>query len=400
MKILYIHQYFKTPNEPGGTRSYWISRELVKKGHEVYMVTSCNNSKSKIKHKVIDGINVIFIRNSYDMSFTFFQRLKSFVRFMYLSYKEASKIKNVDCVFATSTPLTVGITALMLKYIRKFPFIFEVRDLWPEVPIQMGAIRNPLLKWICNTLEKIIYKQSEHIVALAPGMYEGVLSKGILEEKVSMIPNMAKIDEFFLRDIKDETYKKYNLKKSSFKVIHFGAIGLANGVEYIIEAAKILDSHNENSIDFIFAGGGSQENKMVDLVNKYKLTNVYFLGKLKMIDISELVNACDCSIVSFANIPILKTNSPNKLFDSLSAQKPVVVNSAGWTKMMVEENKCGAYVDPTAPSELADLLINWQSNEELIYKMGRNARYLAENKYDKSILAKEVVSVIENKIKE
>lgn len=398
MKIVYIHQYFRTPEEPGGTRSYWISKELIRRGHEVFMVTSCNKSNFKIKNKNIDGIHVIYIKNDYDMNFSLFKRLKSFIRFMCLSYKESAKIKGVDLVFATSTPLTVGITALMLKYIKKIPYVFEVRDLWPEVPIQMGAVRNPIIKFISNLVEKIIYKKSEHVIALSPGMYNGVRSKGINKKKISMIPNMAKIDKFYSRPIDKTLYSKYKLKESTFKVIHFGAIGLANGVEYIIEAANILKQQNQNQIDFIFAGGGSQENKMKDLSNKYKLSNVYFLGKLKMKDISELVNLCDCSLVSFANIPILRTNSPNKLFDSLSAQKPIIVNSNGWTRTMVEENKCGVYVDPMYPTELVDILIQWEKNPDIIKKMGMNSRLLAEKEYDKSILTKKVVSVIEKSI--
>lgn len=396
MKIIYIHQYFHTPKEPGGTRSYWISRALINKGHEVYMITSCNDGEQHVTHKMIDGIHVIYIKNEYKMNFSFFKRLCSFTRFMYLSYREAKKIKEADGVFATSTPLTVGITALALKYFRRLSYVFEVRDLWPEVPIQMGALRNPLLKWVSRKLEKIIYKKANHIIALAPGMLNGVVERGIAEDKVSMIPNMAKIDQFYGRETTNDLYTKYGIDQNKFNVIYFGAMGLSNGLEYIIESAKILEDQGLDTINFTFAGYGSQEEKMKELTQKYGLCNVSFLGNMKMKEISDVVNLCDCSLVTFADLPILRTNSPNKLFDSLSAQKPIIVNSAGWTKDMVEKQKCGAYVDPKNPDELSNLLINWSKDRKLVETMGRNARNLAKNKYDKSILTKNIVSILEN----
>jgi len=396
MKIIYIHQYFHTPNEPGGTRSYWISRELIKSGHDVYMITSCNSGEENVTHKIIDGIHVIYIKNEYDMNFSFLQRLRSFVRFMYRSYKEAKKIKNADGVFATSTPLTVGITALALKYFKGLSYVFEVRDLWPEVPIQMGAIKNPLVKWIANMMEKVIYKKANHIIALAPGMYDGVVARGIDKDKVSMVPNMAKIDQFYSREKSESSYQKYDIDKRKFNVLYFGAMGLSNGIEYIIESAKILK--NCETIQFIFAGHGNQEAKMKVLVQDYGLKNVRFLGNMNMKDISEIVNLCDCSLVTFDNLPILRTNSPNKLFDSLSAQKPIIVNSAGWTKDMVEKYKCGTYVDPTKPQELSNLLKKWENERELLGIMGMNARNLAENKYDKSLLTPRVVSILESNL--
>ena len=141
MKIVYIHQYFCTPEEPGGTRSYWFARELVKRGHEVVMVTSTNVAHPEAGRVVIDGIEVEYVKNEYSNYFSPWKKVWSFVKFMRSSIKQASKEKNVDVVYATSTPLTVGIVALWLKWRKKWKYIFEVRDLWPEFPIQVGAIK-------------------------------------------------------------------------------------------------------------------------------------------------------------------------------------------------------------------------------------------------------------------
>lgn len=392
MNILYIHQYFKTPKEPGGTRSYWLAKELVNQGHTVTMLTSRTKNGKIPKEKVdIDGIEVIYLNVPYDQNMNILQRIKSFTRFMLRATRLGLKEKNLDLVIATSTPLTVGVPALIIKLIKKVPYIFEVRDLWPEVPIQMGGLNNPILKYLARGFEKMIYRKASHVVALSPGMQEGV-TKYIDRERTTMIPNMAKMDEFWPRDKDLELMCSLELKEDSFKIVHFGSLGLANGAEYIINAAKILK--NAEDIEFIFAGGGKIETKLRRECKNYGIKNVHFFGKFPMKEISEIVNFCDVSVVSFMNVPILNTNSPNKLFDSLSAGKPIIVNSCGWTKDLVEKNKCGYFVDPNKPNELAKKILYLKDHPEERIEMGLNARMLAKTKYDKSILCAEFAKVV------
>ena len=392
MKILYIHQYFKTPSEPGGTRSYWIAQALLKRGHEVVMISSSNKFKDNKVSKKIDGIEVIYIKEEYNQNMSILRRLKSFVSFMLKSSSTALKQKDVDLVFATSTPLTVGFPALIMKWFKKIPYIFEVRDLWPEVPIQMGAMKNKFLRALAVKFEKTIYRNAQHVIALSPGMRDGVV-KFIDKDKTSMIPNMSKVDQFYPRAKNEEFAEKIGLRNDTFKVVHFGALGLANGADTIIESAKLLKC--DKTIEFVFIGGGSTEAQLKEQCKEYGLNNVLFLGKFSMKETSEIVNICDVSMVSFKDIPILYTNSPNKLFDSLSAAKPIIVNSAGWTKDLVEKENCGFYVDPNKPVELVDKIKLLQQSPDLVAKMGVNSRILAEKVYDKEILCNKVVSVIE-----
>ncbi|MDQ0595107.1 glycosyltransferase involved in cell wall biosynthesis [Chryseobacterium ginsenosidimutans] len=395
MNILYLHQYFLTPQEPGGTRSYWLAQELIKNGHKVTMITSSSKFSENIKNVNIDGIEVIYIKEDYDQNMSVTRRLKAFLRFMYKSSVVGFKQKDIDLVIATSTPLTIGIPALLLKWFKGKPFIFEVRDLWPEVPIQMGAITNRWVIKIARWLEKTIYKNSSHVVALSHGMQEGV-TKYIKKEKTSMIPNMAKMDEFWPREKNDDLINKLGLKKESFKVVHFGSLGLANGAQTIVESTKLLNHRDD--VEFLFVGGGSTEKDLQEEVKKNNLKNVKFLGKFPMKDVSEIVNFSDVSIISFLDLPILYTNSPNKLFDSLSAGKPIIVNSAGWTKDIAEQYNCGFYVNPNQPQELVEKVLHLKSNPRLVEEMGNNSRKLAETVYDKSILCKKFVEVVEQNV--
>lgn len=393
MKILYLHQYFKTPAEPGGTRSYWMAKELIKNGHEVIIITSKDLNGEKKEMVTIDGIQVIYLNEAYDQNMSVFRRLKAFLNFVWKSTLVANKQKHIDFVIATSTPLTIGIPALFLKWSKNTPYVFEVRDLWPEVPIQMGAIKNPFLKWLTRKFEKTIYENAEHVIALSPGMREGVM-KYVPKEKTSMVPNMAKKDEFWPREKNVDLEKRLGLNPKSFKVIHFGALGLANGADAIVESAKRLK--DDDSIEFLFVGGGATEEQLKEECLINDLENVKFLGRFNMEDTSEIVNLSDVSMVSFKDLPILYTNSPNKFFDSLSAGKPIIVNSAGWTKNIVEEYNCGYYVNPNHPQELVDKIIYLRENPDKLKSLGKNARKLAELKFDKSILTRKFIEVIEN----
>ena len=395
MNILYIHQYFKTPAEPGGTRSYWISQELLKRGHSVTVICSTNKFHPEPCEIVADNINVIYVKNEYDSKFTPYQKVKSFIHFMKVAIEAGKRLDNIDLVYATSTPLTIGYIAMRLKSAKGWPYVFEVRDLWPEFPIQIGAIKNPIAIKFLRWIERKIYEKSEHVVALSPGMQEGVIAAGTPKEKTSMIPNMSKPDKFYPHEPDAEIVKQFDIVLTKFNLIHFGSMNPANGLEYIIEAAKVLQDRGEDDICIMFMGQGATEEPMKRLAEKYGLKNVKFYGYYNMSIVTEVVNCASASITTFRNLPILKTNSPNKLFDSLSAGKPIIVNSAGWTKDMVEQDNCGFFVDPENPADLADKLMKYKDDKEQLEVWGNNARRLSIEKYDKSILSSQVADVLE-----
>lgn len=399
MNILYIHQYFVTPQEPGATRSYWISKELVSRGHHVTVITGNSESKHLPGRFNRDGIDVIYVNNLYNNSQTKLQKVWSFVKFIFQSISVAKKEKNVDLVYATSTPLTIGAVALALRSLKGWRYVFEVRDLWPEFPIQVGAVKNPFLIWILRKFEKRIYKRSEHVVALSPGMQEGVIKAGTPKEKTSMIPNMSKPDIFRPHEINMDIVEKFGIDLSKFNVIHFGMLAVANGLEYIVSAALELKNRGDNSINFIFMGEGAMEPKLKKFCKDNELHNVQFLGNHPVGVVAEVTNCCGASITSFKNLPILATNSPNKLFDSLSAGKPIIVNSAGWTKDLVEQENCGFYVNVEKPEELADKLLQYKDNKTKLEEWGKNARRLSVDVYDKAKLSAQVADVLERTYK-
>lgn len=402
MNILYIHQYFLTPQEPGGTRSYWISQELIKRGHNVTMITGTNNAQHKEpKEEMVDGIRVIYLPNQYSNYMGAGKRILSFVKFMFRAIVAGWKQKDVDLVFATSTPLTVGAVAIALKWTKGWKYVFEVRDLWPEGLIQEG-ITNPVVVWALRLLEKMSYHKAEHVIALSPGMRDGVMKVGTKDGVCTMVPNMSKPDKFFPREPNIEIVEKFGINLDKFNLIHFGAMGFDNYNEYIVEAAKLAQEQGKDRLNFILLGDGSTVPTIKKMINDYGLKNIQYLGNHKMNVVSDIVNCCSACIVSFRNIPILATNSPNKMFDSLSAGKPIIVNSAGWTKDLVEEENCGCFVDPEKPQDLVDALEDIANSPEKCKIWGENSRRLSVEKFDKSILSAKVADVLDmvyNRIK-
>ena len=402
MNILYIHQYFLTPQEPGGTRSYWISQELIKRGHNVTMITGTNNAQHKEpKEEMVDGIRVIYLPNQYSNYMGAGKRILSFVKFMFRAIVAGWKQKDVDLVFATSTPLTVGAVAIALKWTKGWKYVFEVRDLWPEGLIQEG-ITNPVIVWALRLLEKMSYHKAEHVIALSPGMRDGVMKVGTKDGECTMVPNMSKPDKFFPREPNIEIVENFGINLDKFNLVHFGAMGFDNYNEYIVEAAKLAQEQGKDRLNFILLGDGSTVPTIKKMISDYGLKNIQYLGNHKMNVVSDIVNCCSACIVSFRNIPILATNSPNKMFDSLSAGKPIIVNSAGWTKDLVEEENCGCFVDPEKPQDLVDALEDIANSPEKCKIWGENSRRLSVEKFDKSILSAKVADVLDmvyNRIK-
>jgi glycosyltransferase involved in cell wall biosynthesis len=383
MKILYLHQYFMKPEQGGAIRSFNLAKALATAGHEVILITSHN--EKEYKEEKLEGFTVHYLPVYYENSLGFFSRILSFIRFSYKAFRLASCISGIDLCYAASTPLTIGIPALLLKRKYKIPYYFEVGDLWPEAPIQMGVIRNPILKKILYWFEWKVYKEADKIIPVSPGMQEGV-EKVIKGKSIELIPNMADC-HFFIPEIGDEILlKKYNLE-GKFVITYFGAIGKSNRLEYFVEIAKLCKDKGLNKIKFLLAGKGSELSKIEEMVAKYNLDNLLFLGFQNKMGIRKILSVTDATYTSFAKIPILQTNSPNKFFDSLAAGKLSIVNTSTWLKELVEKNDCGFYADPEKPEDFVSKVTPFLSDSERLKQYKANARLLAKKEFSVEVLS-------------
>lgn len=358
------------------------------------MVTSYNGKHYFVEE--IDGITVHWVPNYYSNTLGIASRVFSFFTFSIKSYLVARRVTDADVCFATSTPLTIGLPALMLKWFRKLPYVFEVRDLWPEFPIQMGALQSKPLQFLARAFEKMIYDNACSVVALSPGMRDGVL-RCCPGKEVVTVPNCADLDIFRPHPADNTVCERYGLG-GTFNVVHFGAMGLANGLDYIMETARVCRDSGHDDMRFVFAGTGRVEPDLKAAARKHGLTNVVFLGFLPKHEVARIVNVCDVSITSFLDLPVLHMNSPNKLFDSLAAGKVCFVNSSGWTRDLVEKNECGFYVSPHDPADFLEKLLRIRNEPELKARMEKNARALAEREFDRKKLAVVLLQFIKDSV--
>ena len=348
---------------------------------------------SIIRRLNVDGIEVIAFNISYHQTMGYAKRIWSFVRFLFFASLITVRLKDIDVVYATSTPLTIGIPALFLKWFRGIPFAFEVRDQWPQIPIEMGLIKSKLLIKLLLRLEKTIYKNAAAIVALSPGMAEGiqrVLDKSC-KKIITVIPNSCDVD-VFSPNIDGSLVRKERGWGNKFVLLHTGAMGKANGLSFIIEVAQKLQDRPD--ILFVLIGEGGEKPSIERLIAEMRLTNIELAGTVTKHQLPTYLAACDIAMVIFANYPILEHNSANKFFDALSAGKPVLLNYSGWQRKLIEHEKAGWGCKLCDIDEFVDKVIKLNAEKERLNLMGQNARKIAESKFNRDKLARQALSVL------
>ena len=388
MRILYLHQYFKTPAEGGAIRSYYLGKALADKGHEVVMLTSWKGNK--LKQERIAGMEVIYLPVSYSNHMGFWGRSRAFIEYLRLAEQQLDKLVPADLVYATSTPLTIGLLALYVRWRYKIPFIFEVRDLWPDAPIELGFIRNKQLIMGLRKLEKTLYQKAEVVVALSPGIAEGI-KKVQPEAKLHMAPNMADCSFFKPTSKPEELVERWGLAKK-FVISYTGAAGVANQLEYLLDAAKAC-LEAKLPVQVLIAAEGSQLEALK--LQAKELDNVMFLPYGSKEEVREYLAVSDAAYTSFAPKAVLQACSPNKFFDGLAAGKLCIVNTPGWLKDLVEQQGCGFYAPPESPQKFVELLLPYLQDKDLLRQAQQRARHTAEMLFSRRGTASGIVALVE-----
>ena len=395
-RVIYLHQYFCTPQMIGGTRSYEMGKRLVRSGFDVEVIAAdCTApSSSGWRKEMVEGMLVHWAPVPYDNSMSFSRRILAFFDFSWRASLKAAKVGG-DLVFASSTPLTIALPGIFASWARKIPLVLEVRDMWPSVPIAIGALRDPFSILAAKALEQIAYRKANHIIALAPGMKEEILAKGVPSEKVSVIPNGSDMDLFDIPSYVGEEVRRQNLWLGQRPmVLYSGAIGFLNGVDYLVHLAhKMLEI--DPAVCFVLIGRGKEDGLIRDLAktNGTFERNVFFLGPKPKEEIPAWVSASSMMITLIKIQEVAKNAVQNKFFDALAGGRPVANNFSGWQSQIAQENDCGIVLDPQNPYQGAEVLAKHLKNKEWLEGAGRRAHDLAKNQYNRDNLANELGSV-------
>ena len=389
VKVLILHQYFNTPETGGPLRSYYLAKALADKGITTAVITT-HNGNDFITERV-EGIEVHYLPIPYSNNFGFFKRIASFLKFVFSIVREAKQFKAYTVCYAISTPLTIGLAAIWIKWRYKIPYIFEVGDLWPEAPIQVGIIKNLVLKRILYGLEKSTYTKAKSIVALSDSIKKEIERK-VSGTRIDVVSNMSDV-EYYVPAVKDpELEKKFNV--SGKKVLSYiGTFGLANGLEQILRCAQAVQ---ENSgIHFILCGDGARRSYLLKEAERLKLTNVSFIPMQDRNGVKDVLNVTDAAFISYQPLPVLETGSPNKYFDALAAGKMIVANFNGWIRNEIEANRCGVFVHPNKPEDFMTHVLPILQNKTELERYQHAARVLAEQKYSRKQLSERFVKLFD-----
>jgi len=393
MKVIYFHQHFSTPKGSAGIRSYEMASRLLARDHQVTMVCgSYGGGETGLtqpfvggrRRGTVDGLDIIELDLAYSNTDGFIKRASTFLKFALRSIGLAFTEK-YDVLFATTTPLTAGIPGIFARWLRGKPFIFEVRDLWPELPRAMGVIRNPLVLGAMSALEWTSYHSAHRLVGLSPGILDGIAHRGVSRERIAMVPNGCDLSIF---SAETQPWRPSQVLPDDLMAVFAGTHGIANGLDAVLDAAAVLKQRGRSDIKLLLIGQGKLKAALQARAAREGLDNVVFHDPVNKASLAGLMAATDLGLQILANVPAFYYGtSPNKFFDYIAAGLPVLNNYPGWLANMITKPRCGFAIPPDNPVAFADALEQAAADHDALKAMGQRGRALAETQFDRIKLA-------------
>ncbi|MEI8021140.1 MAG: glycosyltransferase family 4 protein, partial [Schlesneria sp.] len=318
MHVLLIHQAFVSPDDAGGTRHYELARRFVDGGHEFSIVASdlsyLSGKKCPADERVqdFDGVKVQRAWTYSALHRSFMWRIVSFLSFMVSSVWAALKVKDVDLVIGTSPPIFQAVSAWVISVVKWRPFLLEIRDLWPEFAVDMGVLKNPILIWLARRLERFLYARANHLLVNSPAYRDYLIGLGIPAAKISFIANGVDPDMFHVKPSAGGLREEFQLH-GKYLVTYAGAMGMANNLEVVLEAATMLSDVPD--VHFLMVGDGKDRPKLEELARQMNVKNVTFTGSRPKSQMPEILAESDVCLAVLRDIPMFRTTYPNKVFD-------------------------------------------------------------------------------------
>lgn len=396
--VLLVHQAFGSPSQPGGTRHYEFARLLVPRKRYRFTIVASTVSYStgqRINPKDDElevGIAVLRAYTLPAIHRGFVWRVFAFFSFMIASVWAARKAHNVDLVMGTTPALFQAVSAWLIAFFRRKPFLLEVRDLWPEFAIDMGVLTNPVLIRLSRWLEAFLYNRADHILVNSPAYRDYMLKRGIPAAKVSLIPNGVDPTMFDPAADGQTMRQRFNLD-GKFVVTYAGALGQANDIGTILQAAKALN--HDSTIHFLLVGDGKERPKLERMAEEHGLKNVTFTGALPKNDMPELLAASDVCVATLMNIPMFKTTYPNKVFDYMAAGKPTILGIDGVIRDVIESAHGGIFVTPGSSEELSSAVASLNGDRNRVQQMGQAARAYVMRHFNRNEQVKDFAALID-----
>lgn len=403
MRILLVHQYFLEKDDGGGSRFNEMTRVWEEQGHDITVLAGMVHYSTGKKRYIYKGkfilkdqyskkITVLRCHVSEAYNVNFLGRLWAYFSFVFSSiyaglFKAEGKF---DVIVVTSPPLFVGITAYLLSRIKKMPLVFEVRDLWPESAIDTGVLKNKTIIKLAYWFEAFIYRKAQLINVLTPAFRDKLVNeKGVPADKVIFIPNAADFsisDKILNSDFDRESFRKENGLDGKTVITYVGAHGVANHLIQVIDTAEIMQG--KNNVLFQLIGSGMQKDMLKEEVTKRNLTNVKFVDPVPKTEVFKYILASDYGTSVLKKVDTFKTIYSNKTFDYMACKRPIFMVIDGVSRKLVEDAKCGVFVEPENPIGFAKQIeLSENKNKNELIEQGESGYRYAKEHFDRDALA-------------
>ena len=394
MRILLFYQYYHNPDCAATGRHYQFVKALGQQ-HEVHVISSdvwTHKRQTQQFPWTPPGVTVHSFPVAYSNSMSVRDRFSAYAGYAWGAFRRGLRVPKPDVIMGTSTPLSAAWAAAKVAQIRRVPWVFEVRDLWPDFPFQMGAVSNGWIRQKLYALEKRLYQSAAHVITLSPDMEAHVIGHGNAPSKVSTLLNGTDIDLNERVTLEDVHALRQKHALSDKKVILYaGTFGRANAIPTMIQAARSMASRTD--LFFAFLGEGYHA---ADLQQAAKeLPNLGVFPPAPRHEIFSWFQLASLSLVSFIDLPVLAANSPAKFFDSLIAGTPVLVTNPGWTKRFVDEHRCGWSVPSAEPECLVRGIEQAFEDSDAYATACQNGRRVAKQQFDRNRMAEELASILD-----
>jgi putative colanic acid biosynthesis glycosyltransferase WcaI len=405
VKILYVSQYFPPEMGAPSARVHELSREWVKRGHDVSVLTGFANhpigqkvQKDKwriTRRERIDGIDVVRSYIWAAPNKAKVKRMLSYASFMAsAAIIGAIRIRRPDVIIATSPQLLCALAGYLLSVRFRVPFVFEVRDLWPESVLAVEAMKENMIVRSLKLLAKFLYARAGSIVTVGGGYRDEIHDRyGIPLERMEVIPNGIDTELFVPGSRDNEVRREYGWG-DRFIVLYLGTHGMAHALHVVLEAAEKLKDRTE--ILFAFVGEGAEKQKLMQLAEDKRLDNVQFIDYQPKGRVPLFYAACDVGLVPLRNTRLFQRVLPSKIFEFMGMAKPIFLSVDGEARTLVEEAQAGSYVPPENAQALCDEVLRAASNPEILKIMGMRGRSFVLRNFDRSDLADRYLNLLSN----
>lgn len=409
MHILFLTDNFPPETNAPASRTYEHAREWVKRGTKVTVITCAPNfpygqTYSGYKNRLwqsetIDNIRVIRVWTYMAENKGFIWRLLDFVSFAISSFLASFFVRRVDAVIGTSPQFFTVISAWAVSFIKRVPFIFELRDLWPESIKAVGMDKLPWLLGIFERIELFLYRKADSIITVTNSFKANLIERGICAGKIFVVTNGVDLEDFSPRSKNQDLIQKLHCT-DKFIVGYIGTHGLAHSLETIIDAAEYLQFvKNIEDIHFVFVGDGAAKVALVNRATVLKLQNVDFVNSVSKKEVVEYWSILDTSIVHLKKTNLFKTVIPSKIFECMAMEVPIILGAAGESADIIKESKTGMVVDSEDHIAMAEQLLLLKSNPKLRKNIASQGS-IAKRKYDRKVLANKMLDIITLTVKQ